>query len=803
MAACLGDSSERFSVRLPLYPIFSDASKQKYIDEYMEVGKKDEETGMLTRFITSYDEMFGLEVIMNKGFNHGYYDGVMITLYDVHSGDKFWEKRYPKSGEKEPRQKDESILIDSIHCATVDSQLRSNVRMKLTPLIPAEDFINHGANSTRKYPRMLEGLRIEVRKYKKTGNIEFTKDEFDLKLQEHALKLTGGIAVPNEDIEKYLDPPTKYDKRFKYGNTQNFYYLWRGGKFFDTMAIAQTPIASIRQPWDLLSPKERETAYTELSRHDFQQIWSHLCKNLGPKPKKTAVRALKDELLKNLPEYWRSWGKLYSREKPTAFKKLQERRRYLDKGEIPEDIELVGKSEEAAIDLENEPERLEKPLKNIRSPSHANTGAGFSNGSGQAIPKPVVLPMNVPETTHQAQTDHSIERPNLATTKPAHVQQTVGLASTSIQSPSTPEILSTANNMLNTLYILDTAAQVASNVLQSISPKSPEGAASLEAAPTSRIKPETISRVAKRPSEFMDLSRPKRLSKSMRSSIESACITESGNISGKFFVEIKPMNSSISGLAKVKFDPSISEARPLNYLMDIDQKKPSSKIAAISTVKVKLETPQVATKIKATEPVQMIKMLPDILLSKPELLSMDVTIPITIPKLSSLEAFPASIPSKVKYEESKTISKSAVETRLEPAANPKLNSEIPPKPENSPSQTINTKSTCTKVSEAPSIPVIDLETWVPSLAFTTTYLSTNSSVTIFKSEVDLDKKSSLNLNFGLEGLDTELKNLEEEARRKEIELEDAMRVAEARKEMNRARRRIEQLRLGVLGTERN
>lgn len=35
------------------------------------------------------------------------------------------------------------------------------------------------------------------------------------------------------------------------------------------MAIAQTPIASIRQPWDLLSPKERETAYTELSVSGF------------------------------------------------------------------------------------------------------------------------------------------------------------------------------------------------------------------------------------------------------------------------------------------------------------------------------------------------------------------------------------------------------------------------------------------------------------------------------------------------------------------------------------------------------
>ncbi|KAA8563671.1 hypothetical protein EYC84_011692 [Monilinia fructicola] len=807
--------------------MLSDASEQKYIDEYMEVGKRDEETGMLTRFITSNDEMFGLEVTMKKGFNHGYYDGVMIALYDVHSGNMFWEKRYPKSCEKEPRQKDESILIDSIHCATVDGQVRSNVRMKLAPLIPAEDFLKQGADPTRKYPRMLEGLRIEVCKYKKTGDLEFTKDE-----------LTGGIAVPNEEIENYLVPPTQYDKRFKYGNTQNFYYLWRGEKFFDTMAIAQTPIASIRQPWDLLSPKERETAYTELSRYDFQQIWSHHCTNLGPRPKKAAVRALKDELLKNLPEYWRSWGKLYTREKPTAFRKLQERRRYLDKGEIPEDTELIGKSEEAAIDLENEPQRLEKPSESIRVPSFTNRCAGLSNGAGQAITKPVVLSVNTPDTNPQAQPDRTIGCTNLATIKPAQVQETAALTSTSTRPPRTTDTWSTANNMLDTPHVLDTVAQVGSNVLQSFFPKFPEGVSrcvtkeapikpcynnlsSTGAVPPSGIEPELISRVAKRPSEFMDLSRPKRLSQSMKSSIEY------GHIFGKSSLEMRPMNSSMSTLAKVKSDPSISEAHFLEDHMDIGvprnvmptssstfkspltdstnirtEHKPSSKVTALSTVKVELEKPQVDINSTATEPVQMIGMLPDILNVKPEDLSMDVIIPFTPPSLGSLEAFKTSISSKIKYEESKIISKpttEAIETRLEPTANPSLNSKIPFKSKKSSSPTINIESTCTKVSEAPSIPVIDLETWVPSLAFTTTYLSTTSSAPIFKPEVDLDRKSSLNLNGDLEGLEAELKTLEEEARRKEVEFEDAMRVAEARKEMNGARRRIEQLRLGVLG----
>ncbi|KAF7935418.1 uncharacterized protein EAE97_008325 [Botrytis byssoidea] len=89
MAAFLGESYERFSVRLP----YSDSKKTQYLDEYMEVGKKDPETGELTLFIFSKEEKFGLEVTLNAGFNHGYYDGVMVKLSDVNSGDVIWQKK--------------------------------------------------------------------------------------------------------------------------------------------------------------------------------------------------------------------------------------------------------------------------------------------------------------------------------------------------------------------------------------------------------------------------------------------------------------------------------------------------------------------------------------------------------------------------------------------------------------------------------------------------------------------------------------------------------------------------------------
>lgn len=201
MAASLGESYECFSVRLTHF----DSKESKYLDEYMEVGKKDPETGELTRFIFSKEDKFGLEITMNAGFNYKYYDGVMVKLSDVNSGDVIWQKKYPKSDVKEPSQQDQKILIGSIDYAIIDGKLRSKVLMKLAPLVPGmfhtlkyvitglrkteNDFIKPGANETRHYRLMLEGLRIGIRKYKGAGCIPLTKEEFDLKLKEHTLQL--------------------------------------------------------------------------------------------------------------------------------------------------------------------------------------------------------------------------------------------------------------------------------------------------------------------------------------------------------------------------------------------------------------------------------------------------------------------------------------------------------------------------------------------------------------------------------------------------------------------------------------
>ncbi|TGO17797.1 hypothetical protein BPAE_0408g00060 [Botrytis paeoniae] len=95
------------------------------------------------------------------------------------------------------------------------------------------------------------------------------------------------------------------------------------------------------------------------------------------------------------------------------------------------------------------------------------------------------------------------------------------------------------------------------------------------------------------------------------------------------------------------------------------------------------------------------------------------------------------------------------------------------------------------------MPVIDLDTWVPSLEFIATYSSTSSSVSKIKSETDTDKKPQLKVNEDVKISKAEMKSCEEEERRRETELEDAMRIAEARMELYRVRRKIETLRSAI------
>ncbi|KAF7886694.1 uncharacterized protein EAF02_003341 [Botrytis sinoallii] len=107
-------------------------------------------------------------------------------------------------------------------------------------------------------------------------------------------------------------------------------------------------------------------------------------------------------------------------------------------------------------------------------------------------------------------------------------------------------------------------------------------------------------------------------------------------------------------------------------------------------------------------------------------------------------------------------------------------------------------SIITEATASSVIPVIDLDRWVSSPDFIATYSSTSSSVPVIKTETDTDKKPQLKVDEDVKFPEADIKRCEEEERRRETELEDAMRIAEARMELHGVRRKIETLRSGSL-----
>ncbi|TGO17798.1 hypothetical protein BPAE_0408g00070 [Botrytis paeoniae] len=365
MAASLGESYERFSVRLP----FSDVRKSQYLDEYMEVGKKTQKQENLRGSSSPKKK----KITLKAGFNHGYYDGVMVKLSDVKSGDVIWQKKYLKSNVKEPSQQDQKILIGSIDYAIIDGILRSKVLMKLAPPVP-DDFLKPGANETCRCPRMLEGLCISICKYKGAGDILLTKEEFDLKLKEHALKLES---YARTDGQGSLDTPRRTLVHRNIYQKHNI-------------------IHKLRLVGGVVAPNE-----------DIE-IWSHHSKALGPKPNQVATDALKNQLREILPDYCRSWHNLYFYKIPRAFKMLLARRRFLDRGEIPEDLDIIGKSEEAPIKLENAPKKLEKSSEKICIPSLTHPGRSAFLGSATSSPRLAIAPMYEPESSAQPKSAQTV-----------------------------------------------------------------------------------------------------------------------------------------------------------------------------------------------------------------------------------------------------------------------------------------------------------------------------------------------------------------------------------------------------------
>ncbi|KAF7897994.1 uncharacterized protein EAF01_008960 [Botrytis porri] len=616
-----------------------------------------------------------------------------------------------------------------------------------------DDFLKPGANETCRYrqfdPKLKEHA-LKLESYARTdgkGSLDAPKrtlvhrNVYQKHNITHKLRLVDGMAVPNEDIEKYLTPPTNIKKLF-----------------------SQAPIALIRQPWDSLTPREREKAYGELSKYDFQQIWSHHLKELGPKPTQVATDALKNQLRENLPDYWRSWHKSYSYELPRAFKMLQERRRFLDRGEIPEHVDSISKSEEAPIKLKNAPKKLEKPSEKIHIPSFTHLRWSASLESVASSPKLAIAPMyesEIPAQSKPAQTvagmSSVVKRSTKTESSGASILGRVSASITGVLGYDNEKVLylECGKDFVNHQAFLDHFKHAHSRnfgdlnqaMMDEMSPNTVSD--SLPLADTTTLSPEVPA--------------PNSLNTS--SSTSSHVEHEANNYLTKPATNTSSNSKSSSTRCSIpqSFTKPILKApkRPAGVADMSGSKRPSSKMRRLSPVCVKSS---VSERDNLTDPMDLDNPRM-IVVADPAESGAGSTSFLTTVVSSSLQTASLSVSSSEKARDKISPTVQEVDTSAELPAAVKLDIETPSDIE----------------------PSTRLGASMPTIITETTASST-----------DTDKKPQLKVEEDLKISEAEIKSSEEEVRRRETEHEDAIRIAEARMELHKVRRKIETLRSGNL-----
>ncbi|PQE08935.1 hypothetical protein CJF32_00002680 [Rutstroemia sp. NJR-2017a WRK4] len=721
--ASLGDQCERYSVRLIQTQVHATAPK--YLDEYMEVDKKDPQTGSLTRFILSEPFTFGIEITLNERFTYGSYDGVRVKLFSLHSGTMIWKKKFPKEVQKGPLRRARKFIIDSVE-AIADGQLLTNANLSFDSLTD-DDFLDPACSISQQDQQNLEGLRIELCKYKdaENTNLSLQDPKASMKMHRpkldalrkknpsidtlrrtavdrtiyhqnhvtHKLRFLNGKPATDQEIAQFLLAQAPCTRLCEHTDVQEFQYLWRGPKFFDTIAIAKTPVPLFRRPWDYICESYRQDAYAELSKYDYDYIWTHHLWRLGPQPADELVTALKDRLRSDFPPYWRSWGKLYGHEREATFRKLQvssilflcspphvdssqERRLYIDKGEIPADQELAEWWEEMALDLEVSPVSVSV------SPEKVNLAPGA---------------VSIPTTT---------------SLNPAEGTTTIGSTlnkrdmSSSLFHPSGLEIPQ------NTSFL--------NNPPQSISQTSP--------IPTAEQIPSVSSAQSK---EVVGIS-----------AAESNTVTPGSRAYG--------IDNSILDTGLLASDDLVPAV--------VSPPQCDSPVASLPGVKMEREVKRPAEFIDLTIPKRRVhkKVL------SPSIAPRDIT------------HLQHSIQMNTNHA-------------------PMTGGNMVPGTASSPLMPPN----FTRIINSPAVQSfsVDVDNYIPLRSFSAGAVGTETGINLVKRDPDAKCEVRVKDEFTLSSIEEdELRRLEEEAARAAIELEDAVRVAEARKQVNGVKRRIEQLR---------
>ncbi|KAE9374203.1 hypothetical protein N431DRAFT_532970 [Stipitochalara longipes BDJ] len=340
----LGPKDGQIEVRLVKPPFDAADTDRVYIDEYEKLGTPHQEKGSFEyyRYTASKDTTYGIEITLKKGFSWGQFLGIKVVVHDKARNVRIGFRECPKTGWGENLlDTDKRLMVNSLDGVIIGGKRKDDVNLSFRVLATDED-LKLETNVPGIEPSDLGGFKIEVYRYGERNYEELPNSRHEENLREYQARLATRASMVDEKsftkhgithnieleggVERQLKPPSKYQFLHSYSKEVYFHYFCRSLDFLEENSFHKCPIPMEFQPWDSLKDHERQSCFKALQTYDKEALLKYTIAEAAPG---ADVKAIQRQLLElgHIPNHWRGWGQLYTRERQKHFEYLQRRRK--------------------------------------------------------------------------------------------------------------------------------------------------------------------------------------------------------------------------------------------------------------------------------------------------------------------------------------------------------------------------------------------------------------------------------------------------------------------------------------------
>ncbi|CZT50189.1 uncharacterized protein RSE6_11129 [Rhynchosporium secalis] len=264
--------------------------KIAYFDEYEEVKVKEYSgKSRCARYIIPEDTRYAIEVILKSGFHLGDCEGVRIKIYDKATDNFIGQKKITR-GPGEYLAIDKTILIETVSGGIAAGSWIQGAQLSFKSLT-MDESLDKETNVVGVSVERLGGLQVRVAKCPKKEATTVSRKEFERQLARyegrqvigqaqkidetsynkdgitHAIGLSGGI------VGKKIETPTQMQFLRQETDKLCFDFICRSAEFLENNSFMKSPLPLELQPWDHLTPDQRDTALRTLEAHKKEHIF--------------------------------------------------------------------------------------------------------------------------------------------------------------------------------------------------------------------------------------------------------------------------------------------------------------------------------------------------------------------------------------------------------------------------------------------------------------------------------------------------------------------------------------------------